>query len=181
MRPSSTLRDSDLILVSRRSHDCLLQEDFLRFEVSDLGSCHLGSLERVVLKHTFFDSTIRKFHAADTILDSTDPFSLVAGSIFPEHLTVAMPFIVLVATFVVVATLPREHAESVLLVVLVGPLVHVAILIVEAFLPLAFAVLEPVFELADVDASVFPLVLTLTFWLSVNVGSRVAITVCEDI
>ena len=184
MRTGSALCDSNAIgnsCIFSWCLDSLIQEDLLRFEVSDLRRGHLRALERVVLKETFFDATIRELHATSSILDSFDPLTFVARSVLPEHLTVTVSLIVFVTTLIVVATLPSEQAHSILLVVLVRALVHVAVLIVEAFLPLALAVLEAVLELSDVDAAVLPLVLALALGLSIDVDAREDVTVREKV
>ena len=109
------------------------------------------------------------------------PLALVAGTIFPEHLSVAVSLVVLVAALVEVATLPGEHAHAILLVVLVLALVHVAVLVVEPLFPLALSVLQTVLEFTDVDTPVFPLVLALAFWLALGVGACEAVAIGEDI
>ena len=82
-----------------------------------------------------------------------------------------MPLIVLVAASIVIAGLPREHAHTILFIVLVVALIHVARLVIKSLLPLSFAVLETIFELTNVDAEVLPFVLALTFWFTQDIGS----------
>ena len=103
--------------------------------------CHLRALERVVLEQTFFDTTVRELHAASSVLDTVTPLALVAAAILPEHFTVAVPLVVLVAALVVVARFPSEETHSVFLVVLVAAFILVAVLVIESLLPLAAAVL----------------------------------------
>ena len=65
------------------------------------------------------------------------PLALVTGAILPVHLTIAMSLIVLVAALVIVARLPGKQSHAILLVIFVGALIHVAVLVVEALLPLS--------------------------------------------
>ena len=109
------------------------------------------------------------------------PLTLVARAILPVHLAVAVPLVVLVAALVVVATLPGEETHTILLVIFVGTLIHVAVLVIESLLPLAFAMLEAIFELANVDTTILPFVLTLALWLTHVISARKAISVCKDV
>ena len=92
-----------------------------------------------------------------------------------------MALVILVAPAIIVARLPREHAHTILFIVLVAALVHVAGLVIESLLPLSFAVLEPVLELADVNAQVLPLVLALPLRLALVIGACEAVSIGEDI
>lgn len=161
--------------------DGLVQNNLLCFQTADLRGFHLGPLERIVLEETFFDTTVRELHAAGTILDSSHPFSFVARAILPVHLSIAVTLIVPVATLVEIAALPSKHAHTVLLVVFVGTFVHVAILVVESLLPLSLPMLQTILELSDVDASIFPFVLTLTFRFAKVIRAREAVAIGEDI
>lgn len=161
--------------------DCLVQDDLLRLQTANLWCLHLGSLEGVVFEKTFLDATVWELHPTRPILDSSDPLALVARAIFPVHFSVAVSLVILVAALVVIPALPREHSHAILLIILVCTFVHVAILVIESFLPLALAVLQAVLELSNVDASVFPLVLTLTFGLAKVVSSGEAVAIREDI
>ena len=185
MRPCSALGDSDpvdvLDLLRWRLEHGLVQEDLLGFEVAELRRCHLRSLEGVVLEKAFFDPPVGEFHPAYTVLDPAKPLTLVAGSVLPEHLTIAMALIVLVAASVEVSAFPGEAAHPVLLVVLVRALVRVAVLVVESLLPLSFPVLKAVLELSSVDAGVLPLVLALSFGLAHDVLASVAVSIGEDV
>ena len=153
----------------------------MRFEISDFWCRHLGSLKSVVFKVTFFDAPVRKLHASHTILDASVPFAFIAGAIFPVHLSVAVTLIILVAPLVIVARFPGKQTHSVLLVVLVVALVHIAVLVIETLLPFAFSSFESIFEVADVNAAIFPFVLALSFWLSHVVRSGETITVCKNV
>ena len=71
-----------------------------------------------------------------------------------------MSLIVFIAAFVKIARLPCEHSHAVLLVVFVAALVHVAILVIKSLLPFSFTILQPIFEFSDVDAAIFPFILS---------------------
>ena len=88
-----------------------------------------------------------------------------------------MALVILVAPFVIVARLPRKHAHAIFLIVFVGAIVHVAVLVIESFLPFSFAVLQAIFEFSNINALIFPFVLALTIWLTIDVGARVAISI----
>ena len=89
--------------------------------------------------------------------------------------------IVLVAASIKIARLPGEHAHAILFVVLVASLVHVALLVIVSFLPLAFTMFEAILEFSDVDAKILPLILALTLWLTHVVSSSEAVSIGEDI
>ena len=185
MRTSSALRDPNTILLpltlAFRTWDRLIQKYLLRFQISQLWSGHLRSLERIVLEKTLFNATIGKLHPTDTILDSFVPLSFVTGAIFPVHLTVAMPLIVLIAPLIIITRFPSEHAHTIFLIVLVGAFVHVAVLVIKALFPFTFAIFKTVFEFSDIYASVFPFILTLSFRFSISVSARIAVSIGENV
>ena len=82
-----------------------------------------------------------------------------------------MALVILVAPLVVVAGLPCEHAHSIFLIVFVGAFVHVAVLVIKSLLPFTFTVLQTIFEFSNVDALIFPFVLALTIWFTIDVGA----------
>ena len=185
MRTSSALRDPNTILLpltlAFRTRYRLIQKYLLRFQISQLRSGHLRTLERIVLEKTFFYPSIGKLHPTDTILDSFVPLSFVTGAILPVHLTVAVPLIVLIAPFVIITRFPSEHAHTIFLIVLVGAFVHVAVLVIKALFPFTFAIFQTVFEFSDIYASVFPFILTLSFRFSVSVSARIAVSIGENV
>ena len=135
----------------------------------------------IIFKLALFNSSIWKLHLADAVLNALDPLSFVAGAVFPVHLAIPMPLVILVAALVIVAALPGEHAHAALFVVFVGTVIHIAVLIIESLLPLSSAVLETILEGSDIDASVLPLVLAISFRFAKHVLSRIAVPICEDI
>ena len=168
-------------LIARWGRYRLVQDDLLRFQVTQLRCGHLRTLESVVLEQAFLDSTIGELHAASTVLYTVAPLALVARPVFPVHLAIAVPLIVFIAPLVVVARLPSEETKAVLFVVLVAALVLVAVLVIESLLPLATSVLQAVFELTDVDAGVLPLVLALPLRFAVDVDTREHVSVRKEI
>ena len=132
---------------------------------------HLGTLEGVILEQAFLDSPVWELHTTDAVLDTLIPLSLVARAVFPVHLTVTVALVILVATLVIVAGLPCEHAHTIFLIVFVRAIVHVAVLVIESLLPFTFTVLQTVFEFSNVDTLVFPLVLAMTIWFTIDVGA----------
>ena len=88
-----------------------------------------------------------------------------------------MPLIVLVAASIEIAGLPREHTHTILFIVLVVALIHVARLVIKSLLPLSLAVLETIFELTYVDAEILPFVLALTFWFTQDIGARETVAI----
>lgn len=159
MGTGSTLRNPDPVLVSFGTLYCLVQKDLLSLEIAQLWCGHLGSLKCVVFEQPFFDTTIRKLHASHTVLNAFGPLSLVARAILPVHLSVAGALVTLVAPLVVVSAFPREHADSIFLVIFIEALIHVTILIIESLLPFSFAMFKAIFELSHVNASIFPFIL----------------------
>jgi len=159
----------------------VVHHDLLGLQLFKLRGANCRSLENVVFKDAFFDAAIGELHSSNAILNSFLPLAFVAGAISPVHFTVAVALVILVAPLVDVAALPSELAHTRLLVVDVASFVHVAILCIESFTPFAFSVLEAFFELTDVDASVFPFVLTNSLRPSALVGACKNITVRKDI
>ena len=189
MRPSTALCNANSVgliwlrwycLITWRS-DRLIQYDFLSFQVPELRSANRRPFKGIVLKQAFFDAAVWELHAASTVLNTVAPLTLVAAAVLPVHFTVAVALIIFVATLVVVARFPSEETKSILFIVLVAALILIAGLRIESLLPLAAAMLQSVFELANVDAAVLPLVLALSFRLSIHVDAGEDVTVCEEI
>lgn len=71
------------------------------------------NLEDVVFEVTLLLGSIWEDHLAVAVLNTPDPLALVAATISPVHLTVAVPLILLVLSLVDVATRPLEDAVAV--------------------------------------------------------------------
>ena len=141
----------------------------------------MRTLESVVFEQTFLDTTVRELHSTSSILDTMAPLALVAAPVFPVHLTIAVPLVILIAPLVIVARLPSEETEAILFIVFVAALVLIAVLVIESLLPLASSMLEAVLELTNVDAGVLPLVLALPFWLAIDVDTGEHVAVRKEI
>lgn len=141
----------------------------------------MRTLESVVFEQTFLNTTVRELHSTSSILDTMAPLALVAAPVFPVHLTIAVPLVILIAPLVIVARLPSEETEAILFIVFVAALVLIAVLVIESLLPLASSVLEAVLELTDVDARVLPLVLALPFRLAIDVDTGEHVAVRKEI
>ena len=76
-------------------------------------------LINVVLKISFLLLAIREDHAAVTVLDSSNPLTLVAGPVCPVHLAVAITFVILVFAFISVPACPLKLTKAALLVIYV--------------------------------------------------------------
>ena len=159
----------------------LVDDDFLSLEISKLWSADLRPLKCVVFEKPFLNSAIGELHTTCSILDAVTPLALVAASIFPIHLTIPVPFIVLVATLIVIPGLPSKNTYSCFLIVLVRAFVHIAVLGVESLLPFTLAMFEAVLEFSNVYAPIFPLVLALTLRLAIDVDSCEDIAICKEI
>jgi hypothetical protein len=66
----------------------------------------------IVIEIAFFEGAVGKDHLAITMLDTFDPLTNVATSISPSHLTMAVSFVVLVFSFIVIATSPLKFTLS---------------------------------------------------------------------
>ena len=82
------------------------------------------------------------------------------------HLSVAVPFISLIAAFIDVAGLPGEHAEARFLIEFVLAFISVAVLDVNLLPPSSLSKLHAILEVAHIVAPVLPLVLSEAVWLS---------------
>ena len=137
------------------------------------------SNEDVIFKSPFLDRTVREGHFSIAMLDALFPLTLIDGPICPEHLTVTISLVIEVVTLVDVAALPIKYTVPVLAILLVLTIILVAGSNIKLFLPLAAPMLETFFELAHVDTSRFPLVLTLALWLTGFVGTCIGVTIRE--
>ena len=137
----------------------------------------LRSLERIVLEQALLDPAVGELHPPYAVLDASLPFTLVARPIFPVHLSIAVPLVILVASLIVVTTFPGELAHSVLLVIFILTFIHVASLGIESLAPFASSVLQSVLKFSNIDASIFPLVLALAFGFTVAISARKNVSV----
>jgi len=99
-----------------------------------------STFEYIVLKLSFFHSSIRENHSAMAMLDAFYPLSFIHRTVSPEHLSIAVSLIVLIVSLVDVSALPGKHPVPVFLVLLVLPVITVCIL-GSTLLPLAFPML----------------------------------------
>ena len=79
----------------------------------------------VVFKVPLFPGVVWKNHAPVTVLDSADPFALVAAAVSPVHLAIAISLVVLVLAFINVATSPLELTKPAFMVVDIVALVAI--------------------------------------------------------
>lgn len=146
---------------------------------------HLRRLNRtlkdVVFKEAFFYAAVGELHSTHTMLYSLLPLPLVTRSIDPVHFTVAVAFIIFVVALIHVTTFPSKLTKSVLFVVFIAAFVRVAVRSIKALLPLAFAVFLPFVELADVDATIFPLVLAHSLGLSMLISTCEYVSICKNV
>ena len=157
--------------------ESLVDNDFLRLEVTKLWRADLWALECVVFEQSFLYAAIGKLHPTSTVLNAMAPLALVTATVFPVHFTVTMTLIILVASSVEVAGLPCKQTDARFLIILIRALIHIAVLGIKFLFPFSFPVLETVFELSDVNTAVFPFVLTLPlrFTVHVNAGEDIAV------
>jgi hypothetical protein len=134
----------------------------------------------IIFKKALLNCSIRKLHPSLPMLDALPPVPLIDRPIDPVHLSIPVPLIVFIRPSVPVATLPFKAPLSILLIISVVPLIAVGIGLLALF-PLSLPVFAAVFEEAHIGAAVKPHVLALAFWLALDVGSCVAVLVCEDI
>ena len=98
----------------------------------------------------------------------------------PSHLTQALAHIFGIRAVVDIAGLPLEYAIAVLVVGLELAFILVAIRSI-AFLPLAVAVLETLFEVAKIASSIGPLVLSEPFRFALDVLPVVLVAIRKDV
>lgn len=107
----------------------------------------------VIFKIAFLACSIWENHPTIAVLNASNPFALVATTISPIHLTVAIAFILFVLALVDVTRSPLELSISAL------PIIDIVALITirlgsSTTSPFAFAVLETVFKVTNVDRSI---------------------------
>jgi len=132
----------------------------------------------IIFKVAFLGRSIREYHAAIAMLNSTNPFALVAAPVCPVHFTVAFSFVIFIFAFVNVTTCPDELTESTFSIVYIITFITVA-LRTTTTAPLALSMLHSACEISNVDCSVRPGILTFTLWLSIDVLASVRISIRE--
>lgn len=88
-----------------------------------LGASIQWVLEYIVLKVSFFGRSIREDHPSNSVLDASDPLTLVHAAISPEHLSITMSLVIEVVTFVYVSTRPCVDSMATLLIMFVVTIV----------------------------------------------------------
>lgn len=81
------------------------------------------------------------------------------------HLSKPVPYIVKVVAFVYVSSLPSKHTIPTFLIVRILALVFICF--ARSTFPYAIAVSQPIFEVSLKEATVDPVILTKSRWLSV--------------
>lgn len=114
------------------------------------------------------------------MLNSSLPFTLIATSIGPVHLTISVSFVFFIFTFVNISTCPLEHPISVLLVCEIVTFVAVA-LWTTGTAPFSFTLFHTSFKLAHIACSVGPCILSFAFWFSIYIFSCVGIAINKDV
>jgi hypothetical protein len=92
-----------------------------------------------------------------------------------------MALIALVTALIDVATLPSELTKSTLLVEFILTFISVAVRSINFLTPTAFTMFHPILEIANIVASVLPLVLAESVRLTELVLSSIDIAISEDI
>lgn len=123
-------------------------------------------------------------HEANTVLDPREPVPSVNVSVYPAHLTIALPDIVYVFAFIDVAALPMKFPVTILLIssvfsfkLIAIPNTSRAVSSFNLFAPLALAMLHSIKEFPRICVSIQPLVLTETIWIAVSILSNVLVTI----
>jgi hypothetical protein len=132
----------------------------------------------IIFKVTFFGRSIREYHASIAMLNSTDPFALIAAPICPIHFSVTFSFVIFVLTFVNVTTRPDKLTESTFSIIYIITFITIA-LWATTTPPFAFSMLHSPCEISYIYCPVCPRILTFTLWLSVDVFACVRVPIRE--
>ena len=129
---------------------------------------------------TLFDSAISQSQTPLTMLFSITPFTLVCASVCPEHLAIAVSFVLDVVSPVHIARFPLKNAESMFHTFMERTFVFIGF---RACLlpPFALALFEAFDEVSGVRRSTLPLVGALTVRFAVLVDAGELITIREDV
>lgn len=138
-------------------------------------------MKYIVRKLTFFDAAIRKNHFSLAILNSCLPFSSIGRTIDPIHFTETFSFIIFVITFINVSTFPSKNTISILFVLKIFSFICITQSRSSILFPFSFSMFETFLELTYICTTVSPLILALSIWFSIYIGTRVRITVCKNI
>ena len=135
-------------------------------------------LINVVFKIPFFLLSVWENHAAVTVLDTPNPLPLVARPICPVHLAIPVALVVLVLTFVCIATGPLKLTKATLLVIDVVPLVSIRLRAARAA-PLSLTMFHSVNKVSNVSRTALPRILALPLGLAINVFACVRVSIDE--
>jgi hypothetical protein len=114
------------------------------------------------------------------VLFSGTPFTLVGAAVSPEHLTLAVSFVLDVVSSIDVARLPLENPVSVFHSHMESTLVFVG-LRAWLFAPFAMALLSAFDKVAGVRRSILPLISPTTVGLAVLVRPSKLVTVGKNV
>ncbi len=110
------------------------------------------------------------------MLYSSMPLPFVNTAINPEHLSIALSQIINKVSFVKVARPPAELSISIFYILLVVTHVFITITIDPATFTIPLSILKQPLEHTFL---LCPFILTLTFWLSIQVVPNVLVTTFE--
>ena len=131
-----------------------------------------------MLKESFLYFSIRKQHFSMTMLNPSDPVSLIDTPICPFHLSISISLIIFVFTFVTITTGPLEDSKSMFLIIQIVSFILIT-LRPFATSPFPFSMFHSLLEFTNINLAISPTVLTLPIWLPFFVLSCVNIPITK--
>jgi hypothetical protein len=113
----------------------------------------------IILKYSLFKALSGNIDLSLPILDAVGPPPLVVASIYPVHLSKAIPKICFVVALVDIPTRPCKHSISPLLVVSIVSVISITV--THSFLPNTFTISQAVYKSSLEITAVKPIVLTV--------------------
>lgn len=134
----------------------------------------------VILKKSFFYSTIGHIQDTFTILLTIFPLAFINRSIIPIHLPVTISIVHYVVAFIIVAWFPFKYTVTVLKIIFECPSIIITVRLT-VFFPFTLAVFQSIFKFTSINSAVLPFVGTIAVRFTINIGALKLISICKNI
>lgn len=110
-----------------------------------------------------------------------NPFSFVITIVNPVHFTISMSLVIFVGSSILITTFPSENTKTRFFIKLILTFIAITILCLGSFSPFAFSMFHSIFELSNINGSVFPFILSISMWFSIIILTCVNIPISKNI
>ena len=154
-------------------------EDFLRIDL--LIVYYITFLfnydQSIVLEYSFFVAFARYINLSLSMLYSSAPLAFIKTSITPVHLSIAIPHICFIVTLIDITSRPGKYAITIFLIISILSLIFITI--PRALLPKPLAISQSIFEISLEIASIWPIILSISWRFPIWVKPFIDISVCK--